>query len=135
MGSETKSEVIGGLKVKCAPLAPMASLDLLPELLEFATAWSGASDDGALIASVGKLLRDKKLRTLLPQLLAGTTVMVPESGREIPLQLDSDRSIDAALLGHMGALAGIVALAVKVSFADFFEGAVQFASRLKAPGP
>ena len=136
MSVEAKQETIEGLLVKSTPLPPMTTIDLLPELLEFQGAFSSAKegdqfDEAEFMIAIAKLLGNKRMRALLPQLLASTSVVIPE----LPtgLMLNSDGNINIAFQGRMRALPGAVALAVKVSFVDFFEGVGNLLEKLQAP--
>lgn len=137
MSVESKRETIEGLSVKSTPLPVMDALDLYPELLEFTSAFLNASDDGEFIGVVSKLLGNKRLRALLPKILAGTTVQVPDrdSGRDIAITLTDVNAINLAFDGRMKALPGVVAFAIRVSFADFFAGSAQLVEQLRAPAP
>lgn len=134
MSAQAQRDTIEGLAVKSTPLPVMDALDLYPELLEFVSAFVVTGDDGEFLGEITKLLANKRLRALLPRILAGTSVMVPEGegGREISVTLSDTNAINLAFDGRMKALPGVIAFAIKTSFADFFAGSAQIVSQLRA---
>ncbi len=130
----SQTKLIEGLAVKSTPLPPMRALDLVPEL---AAAFdpSGAENDIGMFIAVAKGLGGGKLRHLLPQILAGTTVTITQNGQPVPVMLTSPEALDLAFDGHMRAFIGVVAFALEVSFRDFFEGGAQTVKGLRAPSP
>lgn len=130
MAAEPKVKNIEGLTVKSTPLPVMRALDLVPELADLLD--PTAESDVAMFAAVAKGLRGR-LRQLLPQILAGTTVTVTLNGDPKPISLNSPEAIDLAFDGHMRAFIPVVAFALEVSFRDFFEGGAQAVKALRAP--
>lgn len=133
MAAQPKTELIEGLPVTTTPLPPMRALDLLPELMDLAD--GGATSDVAMLASVAKKLAGGKMRTLLPMVLAGTSVSVAENGKSSPVPLNDVALIDLAFDGHMRALAPVIAFALEASFGDFFAGLALAVKRIRTPSP
>ncbi len=133
MSATAKTEIVEGLPVSTTPLPPFRALDLLPELMELAD--GNATNDVAMLASVAKKLGGGRMRTLLPQILAGTVVTVTENGKTSPVPLTSPELIDLVFDGRMKAFAPVVAFALEASFADFFAGLALAVKRVQTPSP
>lgn len=121
--AEPVTKLIEGLTFVSRALPPFRSIDLLPEL---AAAIGGAAAKSAtdldMVIAVIRGLGAGKLRELLPKILAGTTVTVTNHGAPQKVALTSVEAIDLAFDGNMKALPQAIALALEVSFGDFFAG-------------
>lgn len=131
MAVEPKSCSIEGLAVTSTPLPPFRALDLLPEIAGLVGPGAG-SDQTSRMLGIIKGLGSGKLRTLLPQLLAGTKVTITDGGKTNTITLSTVEMIDLAFDGRMRALPGVIMFALEVSFADFLAGLVQAAEKLEA---
>ncbi len=135
MSAPAQTRVIEGLNVSSTPLPPFRSLDLLPEIMGLMEPGAGASSDVAMFAAIAKGLGNGKLRTLLPQLLAGTKLTITEGGSPMTVTLNDVPTIDLAFDGRMKALPAVVGFAMEVSFRDFLDGLAQIVKDLRKPSP
>jgi len=124
-----------GEVVVSTPLPPFRAIDLLPELAALADEAGVSGSDGAAFLAIAKKLGGGKARHLIPQVLAGTKITVTENGQPMPILLNTVEAFDLAFDGRMGLIAPVIAMALEVSFRDFFDGFAQLAKRLKAPAP
>lgn len=132
--AEPVVQSIEGLTVKSTPLPPFRALDLVPEIIGLAAPGANMDSDAATFATILRGLGGGKLRELLPRILAGTKVMLPQAGgAAIEVQLDSVDGINLVFDGRMGAFPAVVGFAIRVSFADFLEGFGRAVQSFKAP--
>lgn len=131
--AESVTTSIEGLIVKSTPLPPFRALDLVPEIVGLIEPNASADSDAAMFAAILRGLGGGKLRELLPRILAGTEVMLPQAGAAaIPVRLDSVDGINLVFDGRMGAFPAVVGFAIRVSFADFLEGFGRAVQQFKA---
>ncbi len=135
MAAAAQVRVIEGLNVTSTPLPPFRALDLLPEIMGLIEPGANAGSDMALFSAISKGLGQGKLRTLLPQILAGTKLTITEGGTPVAITLNEVGAIDLAFDGRMKALPGVVGFALEVSFGDFLGGLGQLVKQLRAPSP
>jgi len=132
MNLKTDDKMIGDFKVTVRQFPAMRAFALLTRLLETigpALGELAALDPntqldlaGAAFANVFAKLDSKKAVELVPEILAGTAVLVPDDkgGREYSLQ--KRENIDIVFSGHLAALFQSIAFAVQVNFGDFMQG-------------
>jgi hypothetical protein len=129
MSRKVEDTQIDGFKVICMELEFMDAADLVPELTAvlapgYAAAGGDDSSIGKAIANMASALTGGKLTALLPRLLKGTTVVVPdEGGKLIKIDLTDARNLNRAFTGRKKLAMGVVKLALEVNFRDFFDGA------------
>lgn len=124
-----------GEVVVSTALPPFRAIDLLPELAALADEANVAGSDAAAFLTIARKLGGGKARHLLPLVLAGTKITVTENGQPMPILLNTVEAFDLAFDGRMSLIAPVVAMALEVSFRDFFDGFARLAKRLKAPAP
>ena len=117
----------------------MDAADILPELTAIiAPGYAAAQGDdasiGKAISNMALALTGGRLTSLLPRLLKGTTVIVPdEGGKLVKIDLMDARSINRAFTGRKKLAIGVVKLALEVNFRDFFDGADLAALGIQKP--
>ncbi len=128
MSRKVENTKIDGFTVISTELEFMDAADLVPELTAILApgyAAAGASDAsiGQAIASMAMALTGGKLTALLPRLLKGTTVVVPDEGDKlVKIDLIDPRALNRAFTGRKKLAMGVVKLALEVNFRDFFDG-------------
>lgn len=130
-GVQPVLRTIGGVAVKSTPLDPFRTLDLIPEITGLIGDTSGAKTDVDVFLKATKNLGGGKLRTLLPQILAGTSMPV-EGGAYLPM--NTVEHINMCFDGKMAMLPEVIAFAMEVSFSDFLAGLASVAKQFKERG-
>ncbi len=132
MTAATSTRTINGMIVKSTPLDPFRTLDLIPELTGLLNEVDGQGSTIGMFVRGMKQLGGGRLKVLLPQVLAGTSMPI-DGGAYLSLgQVDN---INIAFDGKMGMLPDVVAFAMEVSFADFLAGLGRIAKLIQKPSP
>jgi hypothetical protein len=128
MSRKVEQTTVDGFQVITTELEFMDAADLVPELTAvlapgYAAAGGDDSSIGKAIANMAMALTGGKLTALLPRLLKGTTVIVPdEGGKLVKIDLTEPRALNRAFTGRKKLAMGVVKLALEVNFRDFFDG-------------
>lgn len=133
MTPATQTKTIAGLKVTSTKLPVMLALDILPELLgvlgpSFAALstvkmTSNVGELGDAIGAIAARLTGGQLAALAPRLLAGTSIVVPDTSGK-PQKIDlvgGTDAINAAFEGRANAFLPTLRFAVEVTFKDFLD--------------
>lgn len=131
----TREHMIEGFRVLSTELDFCSAADLVPELV--AVVAPGFDIQGQTDASVGKAIAAMstslvggKLRALLPRLLAGMQVVIPDEQR---YELSTEKGINGAFKGRKKLGMACVKQALEDNFRDFFDGADLSALGIRTP--
>lgn len=127
MAAEPVTRSIDGFSVSSTPLPPMRAIDLIPEVASLMDDAAELETNAAMFFQIAKKLGQGRARELLPRILAGTKITVTENGAPIPITLNTVETFDLAFDGRMGLIIPVIAMALEVSFKDFFAGLARIA--------
>lgn len=119
----SRTETVEGVEIHSVELEFCDAADLLPELLAIVAPAGGVANGGLNIgdgiAAMASALLGGRLTSLMPKVLAATTVIIPGVGQ---VDLTSRENLNRAFSGRKKFIFPAMKLALEVSFADFLDG-------------